>query len=147
MKTIEVSTALVEFTNNTFGLQLRDDKSSIENPGKVVLFGGLVEAYEDNYSAMKREIQEELSIDASEYNHEFIGSFICPGPSHIMNQHVWIITGVDFAIVRVKEGFLCTTNVDGGRAEWERLPWPEHLKDISVQILDRYAKTQIFSIS
>lgn len=54
---------------NRFVLQLRDDKPGISAPGMWSLFGGLLEKGETPEEALTREIEEELTIELTEYRH------------------------------------------------------------------------------
>lgn len=49
-------------------LQLRDDKPTIAAPGQWSLFGGLIQKGESPLQAIIREINEELSIQPSQYD-------------------------------------------------------------------------------
>ena len=47
---------------SSYLLQLRDNKEGIHYPGKIGLFGGLIEIDENPRAALIREVEEELSI-------------------------------------------------------------------------------------
>ena len=61
--------------NNKIGLQKRDDKPEIVNPGMITAFGGTAEMDEDVEQVLKREFEEELGVDIDLFPRSFLGRF------------------------------------------------------------------------
>ena len=57
------------FFQDKYILQLRDNKPTIAAPGEWSLFGGMKKTSETPLEAIKREIQEELLIQPSEFHY------------------------------------------------------------------------------
>lgn len=55
------------------GLQRRDDKKTIVNPGKITAFGGVAERDEGPDEAMSREFAEEIQMDIADFEQKYIG--------------------------------------------------------------------------
>lgn len=55
--------AILVLEDGHYLLQLRDDKPGIWYPGHWGLFGGAVEAGENEITALKRELREEIELD------------------------------------------------------------------------------------
>ena len=77
---IEISQAFIAI-DNRFLLQLRDFKPTIVYPGHWGFFAGHWETGETAEAAMRRELQEELSLQPQDLN--FLGSFIVEGNRRI----------------------------------------------------------------
>jgi 8-oxo-dGTP pyrophosphatase MutT (NUDIX family) len=58
--------AILVFEDGHYLLQLRDDIPGIWYPGHWGLFGGGVEADEDEITALRRELREEIGLDLEE---------------------------------------------------------------------------------
>ncbi len=111
----EIACAILAFSNDLIGLQLRDNKVGIEHPGRVSFFGGNLEIDETYEQALHREIQEELNLKPNEYKHDFVGSF--PhidgfGASSII--HLYILKDLKIEALKILEGHLCLINSKEG---------------------------------
>jgi 8-oxo-dGTP pyrophosphatase MutT (NUDIX family) len=67
--------ALIIVNKNKYLLQLRDDKSDIWFPSHWGLFGGAIEPEELPEQALIRELEEEISIEKSNYDYNFFSEF------------------------------------------------------------------------
>ena len=66
LKPGNAAAAVIVLDNGRYLLQLRDDKEGIFFPGHWGLFGGGVEAGEESVVALRRELQEELGLVATD---------------------------------------------------------------------------------
>ena len=68
-KPADAAVALIVVDNSRYLMQLRDQKPNIFYPGHWGLFGGALDPHEDAAVALKRELKEELHLDAPECRH------------------------------------------------------------------------------
>lgn len=82
-------------------LQLRDDKPTIKNPGHWCIFGGRIEAGETPVQGIKRELFEELAIDADESEFHLFRVFDRPDRTF----HIFVVdVGLRGESARLGEG-------------------------------------------
>ncbi len=62
----DAAAAIIVLEDGRYLLQLRDDIPGIWYPGHWGLFGGAVEADEDETTALQRELREEIGLDLSD---------------------------------------------------------------------------------
>ena len=63
------------FLHDKYILQLRDNKPTIAAPGEWSLFGGMKKTSETPLETIKREIQEELSIQPAEFHYLWLTDY------------------------------------------------------------------------
>src|SRR5213592_4872095 len=63
LKVGDAAAALLVLEDERYLLQLRDDIPNIWYPGHWGLFGGAVDAGEDEITALRRELREELELE------------------------------------------------------------------------------------
>ena len=108
MKQKEISSAIIKHQNH-FVLQLRDFDKNIDFPGHWGLFGGHLEDKEDSFTALKRELFEELEFLTT--NAKLIGTitilenithlFLVPwcGEVSSFSQH----EGIDLGVITLEK--------------------------------------------
>lgn len=69
LKPADAAVAIIVVDEVRYLMQLRDQKSNIFFPGHWGLFGGAIEQNEDPTVALKRELNEELRLDISEFRY------------------------------------------------------------------------------
>jgi 8-oxo-dGTP pyrophosphatase MutT (NUDIX family) len=77
LKPRNASAAVLIDMDNQLGLQLRDSRLDIFFPSRWGLFGGAIEQSETPLQAVKREVNEELSLDIDETRFTQVGSLEC----------------------------------------------------------------------
>lgn len=94
---------------NTQGLlifQQRENKPGIRNPGLITAWGGAVEDGETTLAAAVREIKEETSLQPTEADLEFLGTYprdYQVGGKQVVN-HVFLLRNIDETKLQVYEG-------------------------------------------
>ncbi|MDP6781872.1 MAG: NUDIX domain-containing protein [Alphaproteobacteria bacterium] len=63
---IRTSAAILVTPDDRYLMQLRDDKAGVSFPDTLCLFGGALEPGEDPEAGLRRELREELELEAGE---------------------------------------------------------------------------------
>jgi 8-oxo-dGTP pyrophosphatase MutT (NUDIX family) len=84
-------------------VQVRDDKPGIDDPGKLMVFGGAMMTGEEPEEAAQRELEEETTLRLPL---EFFGSFVKVPQRHGRAGlvHAFIARDVDVTRIDVREG-------------------------------------------
>jgi len=98
-KLVEVAIAIL-YQDGKFLLQLRDDIPGIPYPGQWAFFGGHIEPGETPEVALKRELQEEIS-----YNASTIFKFSCYQDLNVLRHVFYAQLEVDVKDLILKEGW------------------------------------------
>ncbi len=98
-KLVEVAIAIL-YQDGKFLLQLRDDIPGIPYPGQWAFFGGHIEPGETPEVAIKRELQEEIS-----YNASTIFKFSCYQDLNVLRHVFYAQLEVDVKDLILKEGW------------------------------------------
>lgn len=96
---VEVAIAIL-YQDGKFLLQLRDDIPGIPYPGQWAFFGGHIEPGETPEVAIKRELQEEIS-----YNASTMFKFSCYQDLNVLRHVFYAQLEVDVKDLILKEGW------------------------------------------
>ena len=91
LKPRDASAAILIDMDNQLGLQLRDRRLDIFFPSRWGLFGGALEQSETPLQAVKREINEELSLDFDETRFTQVGSLECTVDGSSIMRHFFCL--------------------------------------------------------
>lgn len=100
----DVSKVIIFNIQGKLILQDRDVNSTIQEPGKISLFGGGVEAGEDYITGAIRELKEEIGVDVRESELHYAFSKKIKG-RNTMNVHYFLLsTPLDMDELTIYEG-------------------------------------------
>ncbi|MDP4025871.1 NUDIX domain-containing protein [Methylobacterium sp. NEAU 140] len=105
----DAAVALITLDDGRYLMQLRDDKPGIFYPDHWGLFGGAIDPGEDAESAVRRELREELDLDAGplRYFTRFDFDFDCIGAGRRGRTYFELtIASADLPHLRLGEGRL-----------------------------------------
>jgi len=108
MQTITGSLAIILTTDNTFLLQLRENIPTIDEPGKIGLFGGSAKEGETFDECIKRELIEELELDITKYSHNHFRTIkfqsVYKDAPCKKNIALYVVKGVTLEKIQLHEG-------------------------------------------
>ena len=98
--------AILVNSENKVILQQRDETPGIMYPGRISMFGGTLEKGETPEEGLRRELKEELELDANDFEVKKLGVYKKTKEMDGINFtiHVYLVEPIDLEDVNLKEG-------------------------------------------